>query len=100
MGGEFGNSRLNRSTQVKPKTPQQVHDLLVQEGWNAGVIFYEYSRKCRDIPADLIHLPHRSTPLPEPLGVPFDFNDKPSMSKRYPRLTALSSGLRGSRTEE
>ncbi len=45
---------------MKPQNPQQVRELLVREGWNASVIFYEYSRKCRDIGADLIR---RSLPL-------------------------------------
>lgn len=45
---------------MKPKTPQQVLDLLVREDWHPGVIFEQHSRHCRNISADLIR---RSLPL-------------------------------------
>lgn len=45
---------------MKPKTPQQVLDCFFREGWDAACVFYDCSRDCRDIGADLIR---RSLPL-------------------------------------
>ncbi len=45
---------------MKPRTPQQVRDCFFREDWDAACVFYDCSRDCRNIGADLIR---RSLPL-------------------------------------
>jgi hypothetical protein len=39
---------------TRPKTPTQVVDCLIREGWDPGLVFFEGSRACRRLAAGLI----------------------------------------------
>lgn len=39
---------------MRPKTPEQVRDCLIWDGWNPSVAFYEGARDCRNLSASLI----------------------------------------------
>jgi hypothetical protein len=39
---------------MRPKTPEQVRDCLIWDGWNSSIAFYEGAKDCRNLSASLI----------------------------------------------